>query len=91
MMPASTQRALPKEAEAVQEGKGCPSRASQPPFMGGRGNGCMINPEHNQPGSPAPLLRPFALHLPVLESPASLAAGLGSAQCHPAPVRFGVG
>lgn len=38
----------------------------------------MINPEHKQPGSPAALLRDFALHFPVLESPASPAAGLGS-------------
>lgn len=48
----------------------------------------MINPEHYQPGSPAPLLRPFALFLPGLETPASPAADLGSAQCHPAPERF---
>lgn len=27
----------------------------------------MINPEHNHLGSPAPLLRPFALCLPVQE------------------------
>lgn len=34
-----------KEAEAVQEGKGCPSTASQTPCMGNRGNSCMINPD----------------------------------------------
>lgn len=82
---------LPKEPEAVQGGKGYPSRASQLPCMSGRGNGSMINPEHNQPGSQAPLLRLFALYLPVLESPASAAAGLGSVQCHPAPERFRAG